>query len=164
MNDDGTTYDATDFALLLIQKQYAERTHGESLVIRAFLLAHLQDFDRLVFNKRVGRGIEPDPSHLPAVQANTAYSSKLRIDILAWRGSQPTLIEVKQRVTPAALGQIFTYAHYVREEFPDAPDPDMVVVGREGNEDAIVALQAHGITVYLYPDTHPRVDDTGGAG
>lgn len=161
MDEAGTTFDRENFGLLLLQKQYNERTAGESEVIRAFLLAHHHEYDRFTFNKRVGRGVPPDPSHLPAVQANTSFSTKLRIDILAWRGTQPVIIEVKQRVTPAALGQILTYKHYVLEEFPDAPDPELVVVGREGNDDAIVALQAHGITVYLYPDAIARGNDAG---
>jgi hypothetical protein len=162
VNEAGTTYDREQFGLLLLQKQYNERTAGESEVIRAFLLEHYAEFDKFTFNKRVGRGIEPDPSHLINVQSNTSFSSKLRIDILAWRGVQPVIIEVKQHVTPAALGQILTYRHYVIEEFPNAPDPELVVVGREGNEDAIVALQAHGVTVYLYPNAIARGNDAVG--
>lgn len=152
MEFDGYTYDTADFATLLLQKQYHERTQGESAVIKAFLLRHLQDYDRIIFGKRVGRGLTPNPSHLEGVQQNTVFSSMLRIDILAWRDSQPVLIEVKQRVTPSALGQILTYRHHFVEEFPGAPEPELVVVGREAVDDAVVALQAHNVTVYLYAD------------
>lgn len=149
---DGYSFDNTDFALLLIRKHYPERTDGESFVIRAFLLEHLREFDRVQFSKRVGHGIVPDPAHPEKVQENTVFSSMLRIDILAWRGPQPVIIEVKQRVTPASLGQILTYRHHFVEEFPAAPEPELLVVGREAVPDAVVALQAHGVTVYLYPD------------
>jgi hypothetical protein len=152
---DGYDYGRDDFARLLIAKHYPERTDGESWVIRAFLEHHLSEYDRIVFSKRVGRGVLPDPEHLPAVQRNTAFSSKLRIDILAWRGNQPVIVEVKQHVTPASLGQILTYRHHFAAEFPDAPEPELVVVGRTANEDAVDVLQSHGITVYLYPDAHP---------
>lgn len=141
----------TDFALLLIRKAYPERTDGESVVIRAFLLEHLREFDSIVFGKRVGRGEAPDPSHLPAIQQQTVLNTQKRIDILAYRGPQPIIIEVKQRVTPAALGQILTYRHHFMEEVPDAPDPELVVVGRESDADTIAALNAHDVTVYLYP-------------
>ena len=154
MNLDGYTYTALDFAGLLIRKHFPERTDGESAVIRAYLLEHLAEFDSMTFAKRIGRGIPADPSHLPGVQANSDFSGKLKIDILAWKGSQPFLIEVKQRVTPAALGQILTYRHEFLTEFPDAPEPVLVVVGREASENAIPALTAHGITVYLYPDAN----------
>lgn len=162
MDEAGTTYGREDFARLLLQKQFNERTAGESEVMRAFLLEHIDEFDRFTFNKRVGTGVTPDPSHLPAVQQNTAFSTKLRVDILAWKGTQPFIIEVKQRVTPATLGQVLTYRHFIVEEFPDAPDPALVVVGREGVEDAITVLQTHGVTVYLYPNAKAGGDVTGG--
>lgn len=141
-----------DFALLLIRKHFPERTDGESAVIRAFLLQHIYEFDNYTFGKRVGNGLAVDPTLLPGVQKQIAFSSRLRIDMLAYRGSRPVIIECKQRVTPAALGQILTYRHHFLEESPDALDPELVVVGREGSDDAIAALQAHGVTVYLYPD------------
>jgi hypothetical protein len=152
MDAGGYTWDANEFALLLLRKQYPERTQGESIVIRAFLLEHLLEFDRLTFSKRVGKGLTPDPTHPEAVQRNTVFSTQLRIDILGWRGRQPIIVEVKQRITPATLGQILTYRHWLLEEIPDALEPQLVAVGREAVDDAVVALQAHGVTVYLYPD------------
>jgi hypothetical protein len=158
---DGYNFAGNDLALLLIRKAYPERTDGESLVIRAFLQAHLHEFDRLTFGKRVGAGAAIDPSTLPAVQRATAYSSKLRIDLLAWRATQPIIIEIKQRVTPASLGQILTYRHHFVEEYPDAGEPELVVAGREGDADTIAALNAHGVTVYLYPEAVASGDATG---
>lgn len=145
-------FDRGDFGLLLIRKSYPERTDGESAVIRAFLLAHLSEFDRLVFGKRVGQGEPPDPTHLPAIQRQTTLNTQKRIDILAFRGAQPIIVEVKQRVTPAALGQILTYRHHYVEEFPDGPEPELVVVGRESDDDTLRAIAANNITVYLYTD------------
>jgi hypothetical protein len=145
-------YDPNDFALLLIRSHFPERTDGESVVIRAFLMEHLREFDRIIFGKRVGQGEPPDPTHLPAIQRQTTLNTQKRIDILAFRGAQPIIIEVKQRVTPAALGQILTYRHHFLEENPDAPDPELWVVGRESDADTLAALGAHDVTVYLYPD------------
>jgi hypothetical protein len=145
-------FDSTDFSLLLIRSHYPERTDGESIVIRAFLLAHLREFDRIIFGKRVGQGEPPDPTHLPAIQQQTVLNTQKRIDILAFRGTQPVIIEVKQNVTPAALGQILTYRHHFLEESPDAPEPELVVVGRTSDADTLAALTAHNVTVYLYPD------------
>lgn len=156
-------FDPTDFSLLLIRKAYPERTDGESAVIRAFLLAHLQEFDRIVFGKRVGKGEPPDPSHLPAIQRQTTLNTQKRIDILAFQGARPIIIEVKQRVTPAALGQILTYRHHYVEENPDAPEPDLWIVGRASDADTLAVLRAHSITVFLYPDANAAGDATAGS-
>jgi hypothetical protein len=154
MDVEGYRYDRKDFALLMLRKFFPERTDGESWVIKAYLEAHLSEYDAITFAKRVGRGITPNPEHLAAVQQGGVFSSLLKIDILAWRGNQPVLIEVKQHVTPASLGQILTYRFHFMQEFPDAPEPELIVVGRDANEDAVTALQAHNITVYLYPNAH----------
>lgn len=146
----GYDFSKDDLATLLLRRFYPERTDRESTVIRDFLFAHGAEFDRFSFSVRVGQGIVPDPTHLPAIQENTIFSSRKRIDILAWQGTQPFIIEVKERVTPAAVGQILTYRHLWLEEFPDAPDPRLVVVGRYSDDDTLRAAQAQGITVYLY--------------
>jgi hypothetical protein len=85
---DGYTYGSTDFATLLLRKFFPERTDGESAVIKAFLLAHLHEFDTITFGKRLGHGTAPDPSHLSGVQAQQAFSSKLRVSIF-WRCGAP---------------------------------------------------------------------------
>jgi hypothetical protein len=156
-------YAPTDFDLLLIRSHFPERTDGESLVIRAYLLEHIREFDHLTFGKRVGQGEPPDPTHLPAIQRQTTLNTQKRIDIFARRGTQPVIIEVKQRVTPAALGQILTYRHHFLEEEPNAPEPELVVVGRESDADTIAALNAHNVTVYLYPDAIAGGNATGGS-
>lgn len=157
------TFDRGDFGLLLLRSFYPERTDGESAVIRAYLLEHLGEFDRIVFGKRVGKGELPDPSLLPAIQQQVLLNTQKRIDLLAWRGRQPVIIEVKQRITPASLGQLLTYRHHFLEDTPDAPEPDLVIVGRESDADTLAAITAHGVTVYLYPEAvAPAQTATGG--
>jgi hypothetical protein len=140
---------------LLIATHYPERTDRESHVIRAFLLAHGREFTTIVFGKRLGPGVLPDPAHIPAIQRQTVLNTKRRLDLLCWSRFEPWLVEVKFRITPASLGQMLTYAHFFAEEFPDAPDPKMVVVGQEADEDAVTVLNAHGIDVLVYPDAVP---------
>jgi len=161
--EDRYRYDASDFATLLLRKFYPERTDRESGVIRDYLQAHLHDFDRVSFSVRIGTGQQPDPTHLEGVQQNTAYSSKKRIDILGYFGKQPTIVEVKERITPAALGQILAYRHLFLEEFPDAPEPLLVIVGRYSDDDTIRVLQAHGITVYTYTPIDSTSEPPGGS-
>ena len=161
--DPDYTYTIDDFPQLLLRRFFPERTDGESAVIAAYLQVHLPEFDRITFSKRVGRGAVIDPTTSPAAQRATTFSTRKRIDILAWRGSQPVIIEVKQSVTPSALGQILTYKHHFQEENPDALEPQLVVVGRTSDRDTIDALNAHGIPVYLYPEAVARRESEAGS-
>lgn len=143
-------YGRSDFERVLVMRYYPERTTGESAVLRDFLLEHIYEFDSIDFQVRIGAGIPPDPTHLPGVQKQTTFNSQKRIDLLAYRGPQAIIVEVKQRVTPASLGQILTYRVLWIAEHPNDRDPELVVVGRSSDADTIGSLQAHGITVYLY--------------
>lgn len=146
----GYDFSKDDLATLILKRFYPERTDRESTVIRDWLLAHGAEYDRFSFSVHIGQGQTPDPSHEPGVQKSTVYSSQKRIDVLAWQGPNPTIVEVKERITPASLGQILTYRMLFLQEMPDAPDPRLVIIGRYSDDETLRALSAHGIDVYLY--------------
>ncbi|HKV99965.1 MAG TPA: hypothetical protein VJN96_09075 [Vicinamibacterales bacterium] len=158
----GYDYGAQDFAQLLLAKLYPERTTNESGIIRDYLREHLAEFDRVSFTVRVGVGHTPDPSLPVRIQKQQKFVTQKRIDLLAWRGSQPVIVEAKYLVQPSALGQILGYRQLFLEELPDAPEPDLVVIGRASDPDTLRILQAHGVTVILYPESQSAGADAGG--
>jgi len=156
--NDGYLFTRDDFVQMLARKWFPERTDRESGVIRDYLAAHHQEFEQLTFGKRVGAGLEPDPTHLEGVRQNTARFTKKRIDILGKAGAQFTIIEVKERITPASLGQILTYRQLLLEELPDAIEPRLVVIGRYSDDDTLRALNGHGIDVFTYDPPDAAAD------
>jgi hypothetical protein len=146
----GYDFTRADCANLLIMSQFPESTVKESRVIREWLMRHCTDYDRMSFRVRLGNGAVIDPTLPLSVQKQIAFASKKKMDLLAWAGSQPTIVEFKYLVTPAALGQIQSYRVFFLEEQPDAPDPALVVAGAASDPDTIRALQAHDVTVYIY--------------
>lgn len=148
----GYDFAAQDFAQLLLAKFYPERTDRESGIIRDYLRDHLAEFDRVSFTVRVGVGHEPDPSLPVRIQKQQKFVTQKRIDLLAWRGAQPVIVEAKYLVQPSALGQILGYRQLLLEELPDAPEPDLVIIGRASDPDTLRILQSHGVTVILYPE------------
>ena len=150
MTFSGYEFTRDSLADLLIARFYPEKTDRETPIIREFLKARGTLFDRFAFSVRVGQGITPDPSHLEAIQTNAARFSRKRIDMIAWQGSQPWIIEVKERVSPSVLGQLQTYRQLWLEENPDAPEPRLVAIGRYSDDDTLRVLSAHGVDVYLY--------------
>ncbi len=149
-----TGYDFTkaDFPSLLLRKWFPERTDKESAVMRDFLLRHLDEFDAISFSVRVGQGLTANPDHLSAVQLNTVFSTRKKIDMLGFQGGRPVIMEVKQHVTPAVLGQLRTYRHLFLEEHPDAREPRLVAIGRSSDDDTLRVLQNEGVDVYLFEE------------
>lgn len=150
MTTNGYTFQRDEFPALLKMQRYPEQTQAQTEVMRAYFENHLDEFETVIFEYRLGEGLTPDPTHLPSVQQQTVFQTQQRIDILARLGSRLTIIESKSRVTPSSLGQILSYRLLVMKEFPDAPEPQLVVVGRTSDVDTIDVLNAHGVTVYLY--------------
>ena len=147
----GYHFTVRDLDTLLIMSQFPESTVRESRVIREFLMAHGREYDSIDFRVRLGQGATPDPTLPVNLQKQIAFVSKKKLDLLAYAGSQPTLVEAKYLVTPASLGQIQSYRVFFLEEEPDAPDPILVVIGAASDPDTIRALQAHNVTVHIYP-------------
>lgn len=149
----GYDFDRATLMELFLRMQFPERTQWESAIIRDFLSAHIQEYENYSFSVRVGQGLAPDPSHLPGVQRNTTFSTRKRIDILAFQGAQPFIFEVKLRVNPGALGQLQTYQHLWLEENPDAPIPRLAAIGRTCDDDTARVFAAAGVDIYLYPES-----------
>lgn len=153
---DSGGYNATrdDLDALLIRRLFPERTSRESSILRDFLYAHGHEFDRYEFSRKVGPGQASDPAHLPGVQKNAVESSRRRIDLLVWRGPQPVIVECKERVQPAALGQIQHYRDLLLAELPELPLPELVIIGRYSDASTLDFLRANGVTVFLYEATN----------
>ncbi len=143
-------YGRADLDALLIARYYPERTGRESVVIRDWLRLHGTEYDRIAFSVRIGTGLDADPEHMDGIQRMTRYNSRMRIDVLAWRGEEPEIIEVKERVTAGVLGQLLGYRQLFIEENPGTITPRLTVIGRWGSDDVLKILTSHGITVYLY--------------
>jgi hypothetical protein len=151
--DETYTYQPAQLVELLIARHFPEFTDRETPVIHAFLAHHAGEFSKFQFSVRVGVGVRPDPAHLPGVQAAMVRSTKKRMDLLFWQGEQPWIIEAKERITPAVLGQLRAYRHLLLEERPDLPEPVLATIGRYSDDDTIRVLQAEGVHVYIYtPD------------
>lgn len=138
-------------ALLLTRSWFPERTGRESTIILDFLKARGELYDRFEFSVRVGTGQVPDPA-LPAnVQRGIVYSSRKRIDMIVWQGEQPTIIEVKERLSPAVLGQLLTYQHLLLEDRPGIKMPALACIGRFFDDDTLRVLNTNGVDAYVYP-------------
>ena len=146
----GYDFDRPTLMELYVRMQFPERTQWESAILRDFLVAHISEYDNYSFSVRVGDGLTPDPTHLPGVQRNTTFSTRKRIDMIAWQGTQPFIFEVKRRVNPGALGQLVTYRHLWMEEHPDAREPIIAAIGRTSDPDTERVFAAAGVQIYLY--------------
>jgi hypothetical protein len=146
----GYDFTSADLPTLLKMGYFPEQPKPESGVIHDWLEAHGAEYDRFSFSVRLGVGQTANPDHEPGVQKSAEFTSKKRVDFIAWSGQQATIGEAKIRVSPDAHGKLLMYRQLFLEENPDANEPELLVIGRYMDPDVERVFVAHGINVFIY--------------
>lgn len=141
-----------DLDVLLVQFAYPGMPEPESAVFRDFLKARGSEFDRFEFNVHLGTGAAPAEGLTEKYEQLATRLTQKRADVIAWIGTQPTIIEVKIRLGLSAQGQLLGYRTLYMEDHPEALTPALLALARRADADTLKCLGDSGITVILYED------------
>jgi hypothetical protein len=139
-------------ARLLQTIQFPQMTANESQIVHAWLAKHIDEWDSIDFNVRVGTSLDLGPTFSDAIRGQAAILSQKRADIVAQRPDAAAIIEVKIRVNLGALGQLLGYSVLWRAEYPDTTNLQLIAIGHDALLDVVEVLQAHGVHVELFPN------------
>lgn len=102
--------------------------------------------------------IEPDDSGWPtAAELENLYARK--IDLVAEMPTEWWLIEIKPHAHYAALGQLLTYAHHAKPDYPELADPVLVILTDQPAHDLAAVAAEHRIVLYSTPGEPPIYPD-----
>jgi hypothetical protein len=128
---------------------------AEAALWRLWLRDHEVEFDRFEYNVLVGKGQVVEPAGVepgsPLAQNLKAMWQKLtqrKIDVVAWAGPEPWIIEVKELPGPAILGQLVTYETWFVLQRNLKLEPQLAVVCYRVGTDMMEALADNAVTVY----------------
>lgn len=127
--------------------KYPGMAPREVIIFRAWLALHQSEYDRFEYNVRVGNGIDPGDDYPAIYRQQYIENTQKRVDAVAWKGDQPTIIEVKDRATASSMSQILTYKALWPITFPDSPAPKLLLVTNRVAADMPIVLDATGITL-----------------
>lgn len=119
----------------------------EVLVLKAWLQLHEAEYDRFDYNVRLGEGHDPGPQFPQDIRDQAILNTQKRVDTVAYKSDQPTLIEVKDRAGFSAIGQIVGYDALWRKQFPTTPAPKLLIVCNRFVADILPVLQRQGIEI-----------------
>lgn len=121
------------------------------------------NFTGMDYDVHVGQGLEPDPDSPYPNQVMWTHITQKRIDVLAYRPTSTWLIEVKDRPTVAAIGQVISYSILYQADFtPSLPIIPCLIAGII--EPDIEALcRALDIRFYDLSDDHHWLSDPRGS-
>ena len=121
----------------------------EILVWRAWLRLHQVEYDRFDYNTRIGPGYDPGATVPDYVRSQALAVTRKRIDAVAWQGSQPTVIEVKDRAGLSSVGQLMGYIVHWNLEHSDGPRPKALLVANRLAPGVAEVLNAHSLPYHL---------------
>lgn len=117
----------------------------EILIFKNWLKLHEGEYDRFDYNVRIGAGVDPGPTWPDSVRKQAIANSQLRIDSVAWKGTTPTIIEVKDRAGASAIGQLVTYEAVWIKDNPGTPAPVLLMVTNRIQHNMLPVLAKAGI-------------------
>lgn len=109
-----------NLAILLLQMQYPGMTYVESEITRAWLNRHGAEYDSIEFNYRLGDGAEVGEEYTAEIQRMARLLTQKRTDIVARKGDQVELVEVKIRIAFPVIGQLLGYRSLWKLQHPDS--------------------------------------------
>jgi hypothetical protein len=121
----------------------------EIIVLRAWLKLHESEYDSFDFNVRLGAGFDPGPTFPENIRKMAILNTQKRVDALGMKGSEATLIEVKDRATASAIGQLVMYDALWRHAKPTDPAPKLLLVANRVADDVPIVLTRAGIALSL---------------
>lgn len=133
----------------------AEATRGkfpgmrpsEANLMRRWLARHEQEYDSFAYNVRIGAGRDPGPQYPDWVRKSAVMCSMLRMDAIAWKGNQATIIELKNVAYPSAAQQLALYGAVWWSDNATYPKPKLLLVCRGIDLATWATAAPAGITV-----------------
>ncbi|MGH9402857.1 MAG: hypothetical protein ACRD2P_12205 [Terriglobia bacterium] len=123
----------------------------EILIFKNWLAMHETEYDKFDYNVRIGAGVDPGAVWPDYVRQQAIANSQLRIDAIAWKAEQPTIIEVKDRAGASAIGQIVTYEAVWLKDNAGSPAPKLLLVTNRLQHNTLPVLLKAGISFEQVP-------------
>lgn len=131
--------------VLLVQLQFPGMPALESNITRGWIRQFGKDYDSLDFNVRLGVGRPLSDGLSPEIQQQQTMLSQRRADIVGHVGAFIDIIEVKDRASLGALGQLRGYQHLWSEDNPQIIVRRLIVVARDVAPDVANVFNREGI-------------------
>ncbi len=131
----------------VLQRKYAHMCDADRAVWEAWLLTHGPELLSVDYDVHVAGNRQPPDGHSTSIKRDWSALTSKRIDVVGYRYDEVWIIEVKRHALWSAVGQLLTYRMLWEAQWTDPRPTRMVLVCETVDQDLMVTLTAHGITV-----------------
>jgi len=119
----------------------------ETVIFKSWWKDHYGQYDSADFNIRVGTGYDPGSKVDPAVRKSTIAVSQRRIDALLHRVDGYTIVEVKYRASPLAIGQLLCYRELWNKDNSVLANPTLLLLCYQVDVDTVYCAIKLGVNI-----------------
>jgi hypothetical protein len=139
-----------NYEQLLQQIKLPGLNQVEHEVAMKWLRARGMNYDRIDFNVPLGPVPDFNFPMTEEQQRQAEYLYRTKADIVAQLGDDVTIVEVKERATKSAMGQLVHYRYWFLKENPSKKVVAVRVIANRADEGIAETLLAHGFDLELY--------------
>ena len=135
----------------MLQIQYPGMTYVETEITRAWISRHGAEYDEIMFNVRLGEGVQLEGEYTPEVVRMATLITQKRADVVARVGDQVDLVEVKIRIAFPVIGQLIGYRGLFKGTYPQYTVRRLLAVGRAVVPDMAAIIEESGVAIETFP-------------
>lgn len=132
-----------------VRTKYPHLIGEDTEVWSRFIQKFPDRFDTVDYDVKVGKGVNTDP--LPDLKDKKYWSTltKKRIDVVGFKNSIITIVEVKKRASLFTLGQILGYRFLYLRDHPEIRSIRTLIVCSSIDQDDIAVLNYYSIEYFV---------------
>lgn len=138
-----------DISAELHRKKYPHMMKQEVRTWKKFLKKHGNNFTKYRYDVHVGKGIGRLPGFSENQQRMAQTLTQKRIDVVAARGAELFIIEIKDRASMAAIGQLLTYRELYNKKYGYDRVSGLIVVAESTDPDISEVTARFNIRLFI---------------
>lgn len=133
----------------LSKKKYPHMLQEEVVVWKRFLKRYGDNFTKYRYDVHVGRGVGRIRGYSTKLQDMAITLTQKRIDVVAARGAETYIVEIKGRASMSAIGQLMTYKILYELRYGAGSVSGLIVVAKSVDPDISRVLEVFNIKQYV---------------
>lgn len=139
----------SDIRTELARVRYPHMIKQEVIIWKKFLKLYGYNFTKYRYDVHVGHGIGRIPGYTTILQDMAVRLTQKRIDVVAVRGGETYIIEIKERASMAAIGQVLTYRELYEQRYGLGRISGLVIAAESVDPDIKKVIEKFGIKIFV---------------
>jgi len=139
----------TETDIQIRRVKYPHMMKQEIVTWKKFLKIYGRNFSKYRYDVHVGRGVGRIPGFTTVLQDMAVRLTQKRIDVVAARGAETYIIEIKDRASMAAIGQLLTYRELYEKRYGTGRISGLIIVAESVDPDIKGVIEKFKIKLFV---------------